>query len=182
MDITKLIRSLDASRLSESRIQLIQVGEHADLTLRMAAPRLKLDPAVKTHVLAELRPDGSLHLPQTVTGAVGGQAPAILPATEVHPAVAQPFSVPRIVPSSLLTIAAPPAREVGIKPTAATEVVASGANVQHLLGHFTLLSPEVTRQIEQVRPPTRALAQILRIVSFKGDQMTGGYTLIVQGK
>ena len=180
-DVTKLIKSLDATRLREARIQLVQVGEHADLTLRMVAPGLKVDPAVKTHVLAELRPDGSLHLPQTVTGTVGGHAPAALRATDVH-AAAQPFSVARVVPTNLLTIATPHPPASRVKPAASTEIVGSGADLQHLLGHFTLLSPEVSRQVNQLKPPARSQAQVLRVISFKGDQMVGGYTVVVKGK
>jgi hypothetical protein len=71
VNFDEVLKSLNASRAPGTRIQLLQVGAEAELALKIAAPHLKLDPAVQTHVLAELRPDGSLHLPSTVTAPVG---------------------------------------------------------------------------------------------------------------
>jgi hypothetical protein len=180
-EISKLIRSLEATKPRGGRIQLVQVGEHADLTLKIAAPRLKLDPKVKTHVLAELRPDGSVHTPPTVTGTVGGQAPARTPAKESQTTGGDPFSVARIVPSELLAIGKPSkqARTVaGVK----TDLAAEDTDLMHLFNHHTLFSTERARRMKKVSPPTHEQAQVLRVICFKGDQMTGGYTIIVKGK
>jgi len=180
-DISKLIRSLEATKPRDARIQLLQVGEHATLTLQIAAPGLKIDPQIKTHVLAELRPDGSLHMPPTVSGTIGGQAPARTPVKESHTSGGDPFSVPRIVPTELLAIEKPDkeARLVGgNKP----EVNAVDADLIHLFNHDTLLSSARTRQMKKVSQPSPEQAQVLRVICFKGDQMTGGYTIIVQGK
>jgi hypothetical protein len=49
------------------------------------------------------------------------------------------------------------------------------------VGHFNLISPEVLKEVQLLKPPVKGEAQVLRIVSYQGDQMVGGYTVIVQG-
>jgi len=145
----------------------------------MAAPHLKVDPAVKTQVLAELRTDGSLHIPATLAVVPGGQSPEAT--TAAHMAAAVP-AVPRVLPHTLLNVAHPAVPAARVHPMKPTEVLAAGANVEHLVGHVTLMSPEVAKQIAKLRPPKANQAQVLRFVSFQGDQIVGGYTVIVQGK
>jgi hypothetical protein len=178
-DISKLITSLDATRLGGTRIQLLQIGEHAELTLKMAAPHLKVDPSVKTHVLAELRADGSLHLPATVAVVPGGQPAA---ATNVAQAATAVSAVPRVVPDSVLRLAKVAVPATRVQTARPTELLPTGGNVEHLVAHATLLSPEVLKEIRRLQPPGPGLAQVLRFVSFRGDQMVGGYTVIVQGQ
>jgi hypothetical protein len=184
-DMSKLIHALEASRIKSTRVQLLQVGEQAAVTLKIAAPKLKLDPAVKTHVLAELRPDGSLALPATVTGPAGGHAPVALATPAAHPAVTPATGVPRIVPGTVLRVPAPTTRVTTPVPGpaggATTELAVGGANLTHLIAHATLLSPELLATIKQLPAPPRGNAQVMRIVSLQGDQIVGGYTIVVGG-
>ena len=174
-----LVGSLDATRPPQTRVQLLQVGQQAEMTLRLAAPNLKLDPAVQTLVLAEIRADGSLHLPGTSAGTAGGHA---VVAGAAAPTATGAFAVPRIVPSTLLEIARPAVQAGRAATTRPTEVLSSGANLHHLVGHDTLLAPEVVKRITQLKLPAAGQAHVLRIISFLGDQMVGGYTIVVRGR
>ncbi len=183
VDLSKLLQSLEASRLQSTRVQLLQLGSEAKLTLRTAAPGTNVDAAVQTHVLAELRPDGSLVLPATVSAIPGGNPAAKLtPLTIPHLAATPALAVPRINISALVNVT-PPAKPVAATntPGKLQEVVARDADLSHLMLHATLLSPEVTQQITNLAPPAKNEAQVLRLVSFQGDQMVGGYTIIVTG-
>jgi hypothetical protein len=69
---------------------------------------------------------------------------------------------------------------IAAAPAATHEVVASGADLTYLVAHATLLSPEVVGQINKLPLPAKK-AQVLRLISFQGDQMVGGYTIIFTG-
>jgi hypothetical protein len=177
-DLNLLLVSLNNTKLKESRIQLIQVGKSAAMTLRMMAPNLKMDSAVKPLVLAELRSDGSLHLPLTVAEVPGAQAPVtnMVKEPSAHIGV-----VARVIPHSLFNIA-PLSKPVQRRmPVNSQEILTSGGNLTHLLGYTSLLSPSLLEKIKSLKLPKRNQAQVLRIVSFNGDQIVGGYTLIVHG-
>ena len=176
-DMQRLLTSLEATRPAQTRTQLLQVGEHADIALRIAAPQLKLDTKVQTLVLAELEPDGSLHLSPTAAGTPGGMAP-VKPA--VAPAAVTVLGAARINPAALLAVKAAPAPPA-TAPQQTYVLAQSGANLQTLVGHFNLISPEVLKEVQLLKPPVKGEAQVLRIVSYRGDQMVGGYTVIVQG-
>jgi hypothetical protein len=90
----------------------------------------------------------------------------------------RPFEVPRIVPSAVLKV---PPTAAGAQPSAPTELLAGGGGVRDLFGHFDLLSPEAVKQVKQLKVPAANQAQVLRFISLQGDQIVGGYTLIVQG-
>ena len=186
-DLRVLLTSLEATRLATSRTQLLQVGAQADVAIRISAPKLKLDPNVQTMVLAELLPDGSLHLTPTVAGTPGGMAPEKPATTESGPAAVSAVGAARINPAALLNVKAAAAEAV--KPAPASTVVRpatqvllpTGGDVHTLITHVSLISPEVLREIQLLKPPAKGQAQVVRIVSYQGDQMVGGYTVIVEG-
>ena len=177
-DVTELLAKLNATLTSDMRVQLLQVGAEAQVTLKIAAPKLNLDPNVQTHVLAELRADRSLHLPSTMAAPVGGHAPAAVTAMAGGHGVAAPFDRPRIIPSAVLRMRPAPG---DIQPAGSMELMSRGGGVLDLVRHFDLLSPEMQRQVRQLDPPPVNQAQVLRFTSFRGDQMIGGYTLIIHG-
>ena len=180
-DIQKLLSSLEATRLLNTRTQLLQVGEHADIALKIASPDLKLDPKVQTLVLAELLPDGILHLAPTIAGTPGGMAP-MKPATVESAPAAVPVGTARINPAALLAMKSTAPAPLAPPSVAHPQVLmTAGGNLQNLVGHFNLLSPELMKEIQTVETPAKGMAQVLRFVSYQGDQMVGGYTLIVQG-
>src|SRR5205823_177177 len=59
-DIGNLINTILTNTKPGTRVQMVQVGEQARLVMQVMAPTLRLDPRVKTDVLAELQSDGSL--------------------------------------------------------------------------------------------------------------------------
>jgi hypothetical protein len=182
-DVGGLVQSLQANLYASggTRVQLLQVGAEAGLSLRIAGGSMQIDPAVQTHVLAELRADGSVHLPPTVASPAGGGAPFAASALTRSPHAVPPFAPARMIPGALLRI--PPDGRGG-KRTATgspTELLAGGGTVRDLFGYHDLLSHEARTQLKELRAPTGNQAQVLRFVEFRGDQVLGGYTLIIRG-
>ena len=52
-----------------------------------------------------------------------------------------------------------------------TELLPTGADVRDLLGHYDLVSSELARRIQELKPPGAGQAQVLRFVSFQRDQI-----------
>jgi hypothetical protein len=196
--ISRILSSLDATRFLDARVQLLQVGRQAAQTVQLVAPNLKVDPAVQTHVLAELSPQGRIFMPQ-----LQPDVPAALPA--IHPlAPAEIFApdapagtvaaatglldVPRVAPHALLDIGTP-AAFAGVHPSLGggpwmggdIPLLHTGGNVPDLVRHGTLLSPELVGRLTQLAPPAADQAQVLRVASYRGDQLVGGYTIVVRG-
>jgi hypothetical protein len=94
-----------------------------------------------------------------------------------------------VIPNALLNIGAaavqPPKIEAARSAAVAggpIELLPKGGNVGTLLNHASLISPEVMKQIQQVAPPKADTAQVLRVASFVGDQLVGGYTIVIKGR
>jgi hypothetical protein len=188
-EMAKLITSLNATLQARSRVQLLQVGAEAAHAVQLVAPHLKLDQAVRTHVLAEMRADGSVFLPATRAVVTAGQPAVHTAAPIVHAGAVAPLAVPRVIPNALLNIGAaavqPPKIEAARTAAVAggpIELLPRGGNVGTLLNHASLISPEVMKQIQQVAPPKADTAQVLRVASFVGDQLVGGYTIVIKGR
>jgi hypothetical protein len=187
--MASLIASLNATLQAKSRVQLLQVGAEAAHAVQLVAPHLKLDKAVQTHVLAEMRADGSVFLPATRAVVTAGQPAIHSGAAIAHPGAVAPLAVPRLIPNTLMNVgaaAATPPRPVAAKPAVVAsgpiELVPRGGNVGTLLNHATLISPEVMKEIQQIAAPRPDTAQVLRVASFVGDQLVGGYTIVIKGR
>ena len=177
-DVNLLMAVLDKTRLKETRTQLIQIGKTADVTLKMMAPKLKMDPSVETTVLAELRADGSLHIPVTRAEVPGGQA--IVAGTEMKTDF-NISKIARIMPHNILNIKPLSAPMMRTQPVGAHEIFTAGADLTHLFGHSSLMSAALLEKVSALKPPAKDQAHVMRLVSFQGDQIVGGYTIIVHG-
>lgn len=159
-NVDKLIDSLDATRPKKSTVRLYQLGQEAKHALTLAAPHLKLDPAVKPALLAELNSDGNLTL-----------AP-------LHE------SIPRVMPHILLNLGGVPKTPLRTFKTTNVEqpiLLHEDARIPDLLHHGKLLSPEVLQRLNVLPFPKQGEAHALRLVSYKDDKPVGGYTIIVSG-
>jgi hypothetical protein len=172
--VQRLLESLEANRTRGLRVELSQVGREGRLAVGLLAPELSLDTRVQTHVLAELRADGSMSLPARSRDNTASPT--------------GPFDVPRLVPSDLL--GAPtggglrqgPQRTTKLGRGDSVAVVPQGGDLHTLFAHASFLTPELRARIEEVERPLPNQAQVLRFSSYRGDQLVGGYTLILEGR
>jgi hypothetical protein len=195
MDTSHFVQALEASRPKGMFVQLAQVGIEAKIAVDLVAPYLKLDPAVKTHILAELLPDGGIHLPPTHPDLPRGRVP-------LHPSVAvgkAEVKLPQIEPAMPFEISRIPAHQVfetrplaelanvvkaaqpSLKEPGHIRVLASGGNVHLLLLYATLVSPELLGNISHLPAPQKQQAQVLRMSSYQEGRLAGGYTIILSG-
>lgn len=187
-NLADLIQILSRSILPDLRVQLIQVGEQAKTTVQLMAPGLVIDPRVQTQVLGELRPDGSLQLPFTEFQATGALAPfhSLSPLRQPDITRLGPLDAPRVQVHNLLGLdAAPPQRLVRAPvspnptPGAAIPVLNARGDVPALFLIHQLVPPEVAGSLKFIDPPPPGQAQVLRLAAYQGDQLVGGYTIIV---
>jgi hypothetical protein len=187
-DLSKLIAFLTSRRLTGTRVQLIQVGQQGKTTVELMAPGLKIDPQVNTQVLAELRTDGSLHIPSTTFQAAGALAPIHVLSSLNQPDLGRvgPLAEPRVQTEKLLGLKAPaPARLATVAADLSggvgqvVPVLSEGGTIAQLVQHEGLLAPEVQGLLKSIEPPKPGLAQVLRMASYVGDQLVGGYTIII---
>jgi hypothetical protein len=185
-DINGLILQLNRTRLANTRLQLLQIGpQEGELARRIAAPHVTIAP-IATHVLGEIALDGSVTLPAVAAAApvatapiAGAAARSAVPAAMLapvhplaaggapaHPLVHAPGTVAILNPNASLTVA----------PTA-TLVAGKAATLNDLLNTVVALHPGAAT----LPAPGTGKAQVLRVASYNGDQLVGGYTLIVEG-
>ena len=159
-DVRKLLGSLDKTKPANTMVHLYQIGQEAADSLTLAAPHLKMDSAVKTTLLAELRPDGNLMLPPLTA------------------------TVPRIMPHLLLNLGNKSKVTTSVlRPTNTDRfnLLHEAAGVHTLLHHGNFLSSEMLQGLNILPHPKKGEAQVLRIVSYKDNKAIGGYTIIVSG-
>jgi hypothetical protein len=183
LNISGLVTSLNASRGPRTRLQLVQVGEHeGELALKIATPGLRAV-ALDTQVLGEIDLAGGL-----TQVAPEKPSPAVL--APVHPlAAGGPPAAPTLLPEGEakvidatrtfgnLRVAPDAAAGLGGRTKAAEARTVPGSHLADLLGGInTLNHGHVT-----VAPPSKGEAQVLRVASYRGDQLVGGYTIVVTG-
>ena len=195
--LQQILQSLNENRFRDNVIRLHQVGSEAKNVLSLAAPELRLDPLVTTHMLAELTPQGTLSLPPASGRRMLDQRNdlSLQPVTVPSGIRIAPFAVPRLN-TGLLTRGQgmaelnpqplPPRTGPGtatfstpFDPTRFT--LPGGGDVQRLLLHTDLVNPEVSKQMTLLAPPRKDQAQVLRVGAYDGDQLVGGYTVVIQG-
>jgi hypothetical protein len=146
---------------------LIQVGpKEGELVRHLAAPTLRLT-AVDTHVLGEINLAGDIVRVQPDQVAAGMLAPVHALAAggaPAHPAVQRQGTVPVIDPHAVL-------RDIRPAQTAPANSVADLLTAVGRLNQGAGVHP----------PPTRGEAQVLRLATYSGRQLVGGYTLVVIG-
>jgi hypothetical protein len=175
--IAPILEGLQQSRLGRTRIELVQVGIEARHVLALTTPELTPDPRVRTQVLAELGARGDITLPRTRLQ----EAPVPAGRGPLRDTFAA-GRVPRLALDAILDLpvdthavaAVPRVRRTGRIP-----LVQRRGTVTDLLAHSRLLSDELKRQTSELSPPEQGTAQVLRIAEYEGDQMVGGYTVVV---
>lgn len=171
--IGNLVTSLNLTRRLDANLQLIQLGpREGALAAGLVTPQLRVA-AIDTHVLGEL----------TVANEIVLRQPATPPAgmfTAVHPLasgidLAPPVvrgidSGTRVVDPSLVLSDFQPERPIAIGEPAPTHLADLLASVDGLHDGRTLDQPA----------PGEAF--VLRMASYVGDQLVGGYTLVIGGQ
>jgi hypothetical protein len=176
-----LISTILANTKPGTRVQLMQVGEQARLVMQVMAPTLRLDPRVKTDVLAELRSDGSL-----MAVAPSCQTPGALAPIHMLSGMTQPdmkthaiLEVPRINLAPFI------GREQELKSSAQAVKggretrIARDATPVDLLRYERFLPNPLKSKLTHLSAPQAGFGQVLRFVGYTGDQPVGGYTVVV---
>ena len=160
--------------LANTRFELIQVGKEAHDAVQIVAPRLKLDPAIATRTLAHL--DGKNVLTVTPTDST---TPRIMPHTlaAAAPAVEKPAV-------AKLAVEKPAGGAAALGGLAANSITATKLTVEHasvaaLVAHSALFDTTLLAGIKAAPAPAAGQAHVLRLAQYSGNQLVGGYTLVV---
>ena len=160
--LSALIGALNKRRLFGTRLQLIQVSpKEGELVRHLAAPKLRLA-KVDTHILGEINVAGEIVKVQPDRASAGMLAPVhdlAAGGAPAHPAVAAHGAVRVIRTDTLLT------------------TTAAASQFADLFKSVGRLHPGVGTH----PPPARGEAQVLRLATYSGDQLVGGYTMVVTG-
>jgi hypothetical protein len=182
-NLAGLVAGLNASRGIHTRLQVVQVGtREAELALKIAAPHFRPAP-LDAHVLGEIDVAGRL-----TRAAPEKPPPAVL--APVHQlAAGGPPATPTLLPEGEakvidatrtfgnLRVAPQDAARLGDRIKTAEARTVPGHHLADLLGRIgTLNQGHAT-----VPPLARGEAQVLRVASYRGDQLVGGYTIVVAG-
>lgn len=191
-NVSHLMELLDMSRLRQARVELVQMGIEGKIAVDLVAPQLSIHPLAKTHILAELLPNGRIELPPTNPSLQGARLP-------LHPTLsadqfemrrpeipsAMPLEVARISIPKLLRFATTTLEGTAAVPQQTMEknghirVLEQGGNIALLLQHASLLSPKWLGRVTNLPEPTRQQAQVLRLATYDGEQLIGGYTFVL---
>jgi hypothetical protein len=167
--LIKLFDRLNLSRLANSHLEFAQVGpREAEMARAVAAPAHRLR-ALTTHVLAGLDIRDRLIVPERATASPAMRAPVHPLAKDVPPAPIRKLSGVRILPDLHGEI------DLARFGTAETDAPAS-THIGQLL-RYGELHQEADRHDRLMRGEVAAL----RLASYQGDQLVGGYTLLVAG-
>jgi hypothetical protein len=164
-----LIRSLTASRLITGHLQLIQLGPNEGrLAAQIAAPHLRVSPKVTTHLLGEITALGDVTLRQPLSVPSGMLAPIHALAHGVSnpaPVMRDAGAVSVIDPGNVFG----EVRSVASAPNAGNHV----ADLFAAVGRFQ-------RGGKALAGPPAGEAYVLRMATYSGTQLVGGYTLVMQ--
>jgi hypothetical protein len=179
-NVTRLIAQLDASRPAGTRLQLIQVGpREGELVRRVAIPRLRLAD-LKTQVLGEIDARQRVGLGDQ-TKASGGMLASVHPLAAgkapAPPPIQRDPALPIIDPSAILGLGREGRGEKPPPGARAAEAAKSEGRLAELLGGVAALRPRARR----LPPPRPGEAQLLRIATYAGDRLVGGYTIVITG-
>ena len=168
-----LVERLDLSRIGEARLELLQVGpKEADLARTIAAPALRLR-ALATHPLGEVDLRSGIRLPSYLAASPAMRAP-------VHPMAAEGAPDPPRVHVDggvriLHDLALGPTRS-GIEARRQTGEAAATPLLARLLDFGAL-----NESAERHEPLAPGEGAALRLATYRGRQLIGGYTLLVKG-
>ena len=165
---------------ANTRFELTQVGKEAHDAVQIVAPRLTLDPAIATRTLAHLdgknlltvKPTDSTTpriMPHTLTTTL---SPVAGLAQKVAPAVAQPAAAQPVGGAASLG-------GLAANSITATKLTVANANVAALVAHSALFDTTLLAGIKAAPAPAAGQAHVLRLAQYDGNQLVGGYTMVV---
>jgi hypothetical protein len=167
--VHNLVTSLNLSRRIAAHLQLIQLGaREGELAARIVAPALRVA-QLDTHVLGEVTDRNEIvlrHVAQPSPAMLAAVHPKAHGMNVVAPVVRRAGTAPVVEPQVLLR-GLPLARTEEAAPAHLGDLLAS-------IGRFHG-GPKVGR-------PAPGQAFVLRMASFDGEQLVGGYTLVVAGQ
>ncbi len=167
-NISSLVASLGRTRPFNTRIQLIQLGaREGELARHIASPKLRVA-EVDTHVLAEMN----------VMDEIVAVDDRVMPAgamAAVHPrAAGGPAEVPPRLDEAAVRMLDPAV-------TISHEKVARARPGKHLADLFSE-GPALHRSAQKRRGLVRNEMHVLRVAAYNGEQLVGGYTLVIEGR
>lgn len=166
-DLRHIIDQLDVSRFPDSRLELIQVGpQEGELARRLVAPGLRIA-MVETHLLGEINVAGAVVLREPATAPAGMLAPVH------HLASGGPPAAPVMRGRGTTRIVSPHTMLSGERRT-------GGAERAHLADLLTAV-PGLHGDSGTHDGPGPGEAHVIRVASYKGDQLVGGYTFVIAG-
>jgi len=176
-----LVHSLNATRLLTGHLQLIQLGTNeGKLATQIVAPKLRVSDQVSTHLLGEITALGDITLARPTSVPAGMLAPIHVLAHGVNnpaPVMGQPGAVAVIRPATVLGNFRPVAPAVAPAPVppAVRAPAAAAVHVADLLNAVGRLHDGS----EGLGAPPAGEAYVLRMATYNGTQLVGGYTLVV---
>jgi len=166
--ISHLVENLNVSRPFNTRIQFIQLGgREAELARHIAVPKLQLA-NVETHVLSELNIGNEIVQPRL------GHLPAGALAS-VHPMAAGGAPRPPLMRQSERVRMVDPGR---LFRSLRDKDRRDESHLARLLDRVG----ELHRESPTHNPPNAEEAQVMRLATYSGEQLVGGYTIVVAGR
>lgn len=189
-NLAGLITSLNRTRTAGARVQLLQIGaREGELARFIAAPKLRIS-ALQTQPIADLDAEQHVRMPRLTKVAAAMLAPVHALARGGAP---KPPPLRRAAASALLDLTALiGAREAKagtsklkpggpVRPAGAAARPAAAAALPHLTSLIER-ALDLYPGVKRAKPPGRGEAHVVRVASYRGDQLIGGYTLLVTGK
>jgi len=165
--LDQLVGKLDATRIRNTRLQLIQIGpQEGELARHIAVPALRVV-NIQTHVLGEIDLTGKVVMPNPTALSAGMTAP-------VHPLAHGGAPTPPVVqPRGAVAVVNPRTMFPALR------VMPRVAGDAHLSELFSLVGT-LHGGAAGHDGPAAGEAVVLRMASYNGDEVVGGYTLVVR--
>jgi hypothetical protein len=182
--VSHLLANLNASRRLNTRLQLLQIGpQEGELARAIAVPKARLM-KVDTQVLGELNVGNEIRRVARDAVPTAAFAP-------VHPMAAGIDHAPPRLPTEGMGVFVEPTKLFGALHLTGRERESIAERLKLAEsrspkgGHLADLVAGARRlhgDAELARAPARGEAQVIRVANYNGEQLVGGYTLVVAGR
>lgn len=140
----------------QTRFEVAQIGAEAKDAVQIVAPNLTLDTSIATHVLAHMDNRNTITVVPT------------------------PPQMPRIMPHTL-TAQTPETAQAPAASVTPHNLTVRNADLMTLVGHSVLFDRTMLRGLTAAPPPAPGQAHVVRISQYEGQQIVGGYTMVIGG-